>query len=158
MAGAALAGWAGFNPLALRQGVRRRQALLLGALLAYLGILQGLLPGLQSVWVAPRLAAAYEAAAACEASRLASSGFREPSLVFLTASDTALLSPEEAAHFLQVDPACRLAAIEGRKEAAFLEALGEGAEGLISHAVIEGFNYADGDEVVITLYGLTHEP
>jgi len=60
--------------------------------------------------------------------------------------------------FLQVDPACRLAAIEGRKEAAFLEALGEGAEGLISHAVIEGFNYADGDEVVITLYGLTHEP
>lgn len=158
MAGAALAGWAGFNPLALRQGVRRRQALLLGALLAYLGILQGLLPGLQSVWVAPRLAAAYEAVAACEGSRLASSGFREPSLVFLTASDTALLSPEEAARFLQEDPACRLAAIEGRKEAAFLEALGEGAEGLISHAVIEGFNYADGDEVVITLYGLTNEP
>ncbi len=156
--GAGLAGWAGFNPFALRQERRRQAALLAGAVLAYLGILQGLLPAMQSVWVSPRLAAAYEAVAACESSRLAASGFREPSLVFLTATDTALLTPEEAATFLRADPACRLAAIEGRKEAAFLEAMGGSGELLVSHAVVEGFNYADGDEVRITLYGMAHEP
>jgi hypothetical protein len=59
----------------------------------------------------------------CADTKLASSGYYEPSLVFLTRTDIAMLDGKRTAAFMLEGP-CRLAFVEARQEAAFKAALG----------------------------------
>ena len=58
---------------------------------------------------------------------MATTGFREPSLVFLTQTALEMTDAAEAADFLAAAP-CRLAFVEARGEAAFLARLGSRAD------------------------------
>lgn len=74
-------------------------------------------PYLQTLWISSRLASA-AAQVSCPSPRLASTGFREPSLVFLTRTDLEMTDGAGAARFLQqLD--CALSFVEGRQRAAF---------------------------------------
>ncbi|WP_236025254.1 ArnT family glycosyltransferase [Arenibaculum pallidiluteum] len=130
----------------------------LGALLVYALAFAHVLPGLSAVWVSPRLAAAVEENRPCPGSLLASAGYSEPSLVFLTGAHTVLTEGGGAANHLLADPACALAAVETRQRAAFDAALA--AAGRVPQAVasVSGINYSKGQKVELTLFRLPGEP
>ncbi|MGE0255040.1 MAG: glycosyltransferase family 39 protein [Alphaproteobacteria bacterium] len=113
---------------------------------------QGVVPALEPVWLAPRIAAAVAAHRRCGDSVLAAANFTEPSLVFLTGTATRLGPPEAAAAHLRADPRCGLALVDARDRATFEGALGGVAA--LPLATIDGFNYARGQRLSLGLYRL----
>ncbi|ASP32638.1 glycosyltransferase family 39 protein [Labrenzia sp. VG12] len=117
-------------------------------------------PALSPIWVSPRLVAALDDLPGCADQshrHVVTSGFHEPSFIFLEGTQTKIISPKGAAEFL-AEPAsaepgsCRIAAIESREEAAFLAAAKE--IGLVPEARkrVDGLNINGGDDVDIALY------
>ncbi len=140
-------------------GTRRSGAQLTTVLVAALlfsGVVFGrFLPGLEPAFVSPRLAAAFRTALApCPTPRLISAGFNEPSLVFLTATDTVLTHATGAADKLLDGTPCQIAAIESRLQADFLDRIAAAGAEVEKLDEVQGFNYARGRNVTITLYRL----
>ena len=108
-------------------------------------------PALQRFWPAPGLVAAWERLAGPEAPPLGSSGYREPSLVFLAGTGTRLLLPEDLADYLATTPGA-VVLVTHRTEAAFLAAAT--ARGLVPRALEShaGFNYSVGWRLTFTFY------
>jgi hypothetical protein len=75
-------------------------------------------PNLNTVWVAPRLAAAIKRHAQCPQPLVASAGFEEASLVFLVGTRTELVDGDGAARFL-AEGGCRIALVTTSNEPAF---------------------------------------
>jgi len=118
----------------------------------YSGVLTG--PPMTPFALSPRLDAALEraqaAAPGCADLAPATTSYREPSLVFLTRTDIAMLDAEQAAAFLRGAP-CRVALVEARIEARFRAALGEGEIARVSERV-QGINLNGGRKLDIGLY------
>ncbi len=95
-------------------------AALLGgaAVIAYVSVFAAVLPRLDTFRVSTRLAEAAAAAAGCADPKVASAGYAEPSLVFLTGTDTLLTDGRRAAEFL-AEGGCRVALIEARQAERF---------------------------------------
>lgn len=106
---------------AARLGSAALAAALSSAVIA-LGVYQFSSPVLRSLRISERLAEAGHAV--CPAPAMASTGYSEPSLVFLTSTDILLSGPQEVAAFL-ARPGCRVAFVESRQAAAFEKALSE---------------------------------
>ncbi|BCW87720.1 Undecaprenyl phosphate-alpha-4-amino-4-deoxy-L-arabinose arabinosyl transferase [Alphaproteobacteria bacterium SO-S41] len=122
--------------------------------IALVGIFANTLGGAQDLGVSPRLAEAARAAGWTPGEPIAASGYHEPSLVFLTATDLRLVDDgAAAASFLKANPA-GLAIVEGREFQSFES--GVAATGIRVDKVseIEGFNYSRGQKVDIGLYRL----
>ncbi|EFO33868.1 glycosyl transferase family protein [Roseibium sp. TrichSKD4] len=114
-------------------------------------------PALTPIWVSPRLASAIDAVPGCTTKAVTTTGFHEPSFIFLQGTDTKIVPAEEAASLLSEndnsgDGHCRIAAIESREKTAFLEAAK--AKALVPELVgeVDGLNINGGDDVVIGLY------
>jgi 4-amino-4-deoxy-L-arabinose transferase-like glycosyltransferase len=117
-------------------------------------------PALTPIWVSPRLVAALDEMPGCgdrKTRQVVTTGFHEPSFIFLEGTGTRIVSAGDAAAFLgengdSAHAACRVAAIESREEAAFLAAAKE--IGLVPEARkrVEGLNINGGDDVDIALY------
>ncbi|GJD48481.1 Undecaprenyl phosphate-alpha-4-amino-4-deoxy-L-arabinose arabinosyl transferase [Methylobacterium crusticola] len=137
-------------------------SVLSGALLgpAVFGLTQ---PALASLKVSPRLAALREAVP-CPGPEVATLGYREPSLVFLTGTDLRMLdSGAEAAAFL-ARGGCRLLYVEDRHAAPFAAAAAAaaataaGAAGAAPPRAVgrvTGFNINGGKPVGLTAYAVT---
>jgi hypothetical protein len=110
------------------------------------------LPGLQELWISPRIAAVVARVKPCRDSVLATSPYREPSLVFLLGSQTRLLNPTAAADTLAGDRRCGLALIGGPEQGEFLARLR--ARGVTAQplAEIAGRNYSYGKTLTLTLF------
>ncbi|CAN5270218.1 phospholipid carrier-dependent glycosyltransferase [soil metagenome] len=112
------------------------------------------LPGLNTLWLSPRAVRLAKAQAPCPTTRLISTPYHEPSLVFLNGPDRTFLAqnPDEAAQRLSQDRACGLALI-GEKERGAFEARAR-TEGLALRPVggLTGRDYADGRDLTLTLY------
>ncbi|MEM9224261.1 MAG: glycosyltransferase family 39 protein [Pseudomonadota bacterium] len=109
------------------------------------------LPALGPIWVSPRLVAAAEDAASCGAPRLVSvGGYNEPSMIFLSGTDTALVSAEDGVQLLR--EGCAVLAARERAVAAVNDAAAAAGLPLRQTAVVEGFNISKGDPVRITLF------
>ncbi|WP_209015092.1 ArnT family glycosyltransferase [Roseibium limicola] len=120
-------------------------------------------PALQTIWVSPRLVTAISEASSCASPQVASSGFNEPSFIFLQGTDTQLIGPKENADFLAATRpdgeagtarACRLSAVESQFEERFLQEAGK--NGLVPVLLdrVQGLNINGGDRLDIGLYGL----
>jgi len=112
-------------------------------------------PALTPIWVSPRLAAAIDEIPNCPDPQVAIRGFHEPSFIFLQGTDTQILSPGDAARFLgegENTGRCRIAAIESREKAAFLEAAEQAGLDPDLIGNVEGLNINGGDDVDIGLY------
>jgi 4-amino-4-deoxy-L-arabinose transferase-like glycosyltransferase len=133
--------------------------LLVGSFFFMAPVWEFVLDGLTPLQLSPRLAEKVAALRPCPDTVLASGGYGEPSLVFLTGTDTRVgIGGDGAAEALLADPDCGLAAVTGREEEAFratLAAAGREAQALDS---LEGLNYSRGDELEITLYTLKPAP
>ena len=132
---------------------------LLGALLAvplYAAVLEGVVPRLTALWIAPRLEALLRREApGLPAADVGMAGHHEPSVVFAIGAEVALLrNGAEAARFLAAAPSAagRVVAVSDRAEAGFrqeAEALGLRLQEL---GTVTGFNYYRGRWITLILY------
>ncbi|GAB5471807.1 MAG: glycosyltransferase family 39 protein [Rhodospirillales bacterium] len=109
-------------------------------------------PRLQPLWLSPQIVAAYDAAKQPGTPPLASAGYHEPSLIFLTDKATALLSAGAAAGYLADDPKA-LVAVTARQNKDFQETVAAKGVTAVPRAELSGINYSKGRKEAITLYG-----
>jgi hypothetical protein len=90
----------------------------------------------------------------CSQPLVLSSGYEEPSLVFLLGQRTALLGPEDAAHALLDGrgKSCTLALIAAENDQRFRDSLGAAAPQTLGQ--VEGINYNLGRRQYLKLYAL----
>jgi 4-amino-4-deoxy-L-arabinose transferase-like glycosyltransferase len=134
-------------------GEGRRAALIAvaSAPVLALGVLGLVQPTLASLKLSPRLAEAANTLT-CLDGRIATIGYREPSLVFLTRTDLDMLETgEEAAAFL-TSGQCRMIFVEKRFEPAFLAATARLGATAVPEARIPGFNINGGRHLDIAVY------
>jgi len=139
---------------------RRRDALasLLVACLVFDGTGYGwVMPRLESLWIAPRVAAAVHAAKHCPRAVVTAAGISEPSLVFLLGTETRFGNGDGAARALLDDP-CALALVDQPYLDAFRAELARTGRTAAALATIEGLNIARGKRVTLTLFGLSQPP
>lgn len=120
------------------------------SLLVTLGAYEGTVPLLRAVAISPRLAAA-AAQAGCPPTGLATVGYREPSLVFLTRTDLEMTDGPGAVTYLR-GGACRIAFIERRQEESFLKAATEAGLQTKLLSRVAGLNLNGGRALDIGVY------
>lgn len=149
-----IAGWlgTGWNPTLPMP--TRVAAMTAGAALAFGLLTVQVLPNLRLFWLSPQIAEAMRTHATCPNPQLVSAGYHEPSLVFLTRTDTILSDATGAAARLTEDGACLMALIEERQRPAFEQSVS--ASGHTANALtrIEGINLSRGETLVLTLFRL----
>jgi 4-amino-4-deoxy-L-arabinose transferase-like glycosyltransferase len=123
---------------------------LVGALCLAFAVYGIVLPKLDTLFPSAQIAHALRYAV-CVKPRLASAGFDEPSLVFMTETDTLLTDGSGAADFLN-QGSCRFALVEQRSERTFVQRAE--AIGLRYNVAlrIEGYNISRGKPVSIAIY------
>lgn len=110
------------------------------------------LPRLSTIWLSPRITAAFDQYRPCPDSRLITTPFVEPSLAFLTAGKIALVADTAAADTLAQRPNCDLALVGIKESQLFQRRSAQLGLSLISLARISGRNYSDGHIYDLTLY------
>jgi hypothetical protein len=144
-----VAGWCGH--LWIKQALWRPFFGMIGAaMLFHMVVFSGVIPALSRIHVSSAIAAKI-ADLPTPPVAIATSGYQEPSLVFLLGRDLLLLDPKEAALFLVEAPG-GLALIEARQQAAFLEVASQLELGLMPPLQVNGFNISKGQDVLILLY------
>lgn len=123
------------------------------ALALYVTAFGRALPQVEAPWPSRWAAAQIAAVKPCPTSVTASAGFSEPSLVFSVGTATKLTRGEGAAAHLAGDPACALALVEGREEAAFQAGLNGRRVEVVGRGT--GVNYNNGRRLTLTLYRAT---
>jgi 4-amino-4-deoxy-L-arabinose transferase-like glycosyltransferase len=136
-----------------REGGRLLLAGTAGAFVS-LGLAQGLvLPNIDSMWISPRVQAAYLKNRPCPDTILAASGYTEPSMVFLIGTKTVLGGPEQVADAMADNPACGLGMLaSGQDDYAFLAQMTARNLPVIQVDTVEGFNYSRGRPVTLNFY------
>ncbi|WP_296584699.1 glycosyltransferase family 39 protein [Xanthobacter sp.] len=123
---------------------------LAGALVLYLAAWQTMLPQMRALWISERLAAVVKQQG-CQASKVASFPYQEPSLVFLVGTQINYGLPNEAAALLKKG-GCALAFIDDRFIPAFERHAGLLALKYHAVATISGFTYNGGRLTAITVF------
>lgn len=136
-----------------------RKAVLISAACAallYVGLFTVVVPRLQSIWLAPRLAELVNTHRPCGAeTEIASVSFSEPSLVFLLGGKVKLVGVTQAADLMRNNRTCGVALVDEKARTAFLNALGADAAHVVSRGMVSGLNYSNGHHLAISLYALT---
>jgi 4-amino-4-deoxy-L-arabinose transferase-like glycosyltransferase len=120
------------------------------ALVFYPTLTLGVAPGLQTIWVSPRVAAIVAKDALPGDPPPALAGYEEPSLVYLLGTDTRLTNGAGAADATADQGG--VAVVEDHERAGFLARLSSlGAEPYVV-GTLDGLNYSRGKRVHITVY------
>lgn len=109
-------------------------------------------PSFQRIWLSPRIANEFKANRPCPDSRLASVGYHEPSLVFLTATNTLLTDVQGAAKHLLSDPACAVAVVPSQNAKEIEDLVSAGGKAISPVAEIGGLNYSNGRDLLLRMY------
>lgn len=134
-----------------RRAVTAALAALTAALIAYPVLTAGVGPLLTQIWVSPRLAATLQRLARPGDMPPALAGYIEPSMLFLTGTETRLTDSGRSAADAKIgEPG--LAAVESREEPAFLKRLKEREVEAVELATVEGLNYSNGRKVRIGVW------
>ena len=123
---------------------------IVGALFLALATYGAVAPALTKVFPSPEVARALRNVT-CVGPKIASAGFHEPSLVFMTDTSTLLTDGSRAADFLG-QGSCRFALVESRSERNFVaraEAIGLRYNVLTR---IEGYNFSQGKSISIAIF------
>jgi len=119
----------------------------------YAAILEGVLPRIEAMWIAPRLQAALaEAAPGLPPERFGIAGHAEPTTLFAIGGGLRLLpSGPSAAQFLAEEPG-RVVAVGNRQEATFQAELARLGLRVQEIATVSGYNYSRGRHITLLLY------
>ncbi len=127
------------------------------AFLMFVGFWAFAAPALTPIWISSRLVEAVERIPECDHKEVATTGFYEPSLVFLLGTDTKLLGAEAAARFLaegkpEAERGCRVALVEARQLERFeAEALQVGMK-VSEVSRVSGVNINGGKNVLVYIF------
>ena len=110
------------------------------------------LPRLDAIWLS-RSAAALVATERLPGERIVSTGYSEPSLVFLLGTDTGLVAPAAAAADL-IDGKAKLALVADRQDPDFAAALKAAGGAVRPFGAVRGFDYSNGRWITLRLYRL----
>ena len=146
------AGWFGSGYAPALPAMPRIAAASAAAAAAFGLTTQFVAPAAHTLWLGQRIAEAFEAHRPCPHSVLISSGFLEPSLVFLAGTGTVLASPGGAAAMLAANPACGIVAVRSDQQAAFFTALPSGEASVNSVGEVSALDYTKGFDRSIRLY------
>ncbi|HVI51617.1 MAG TPA: glycosyltransferase family 39 protein [Candidatus Sulfotelmatobacter sp.] len=127
-------------------------AALLGALLTFAGIFQGVMPDLDRMFLSRRIAESL-----APNTPVAAAGFHEPSLVFLMGTKTRLTDGKGAADFILQTPH-GVAVIEAEARPAFETAMAEAGRHANAVMQVDGFNYSRGRPAALTVFELEGTP
>ena len=139
LAVAGIALWLAARAALAHRPLAQTGAGILAAAMLYPSVLQFGLPSLTTAFASPRMAELAEQYRACASGPLHSIGYREPSLVFLTETETDLTGPATAIPALTDDPGA-MVLIEGR----WRERLGEKFPEGVIRGTVAYFNYNRG--------------
>ncbi len=120
------------------------------AFLLYVATFQITVPSLQDLNLSRQIHAAATTARGPKV-QLASTGYAEPSLVFLAGTQTRLMPPDSTAQFLADTPQA-IAVVEQRQEEVFREKANELGLTLRTVSTLSGYNYSVGKDVTFTLF------
>lgn len=127
------------------------QGAALAAFVAMVGAFGIVLPSLTSPFISPRIAALVPRDSEGGMRPVIASGYSEPSLVFLTHTDTRFVQPAEAAAILKAEPRT-VAAIAATADGDFQAAVQADGLKLAPLGTVQGFNYSVGKPVTVTLF------
>jgi 4-amino-4-deoxy-L-arabinose transferase-like glycosyltransferase len=153
---AALTGIAAAVLMAKQRRIYALAAAAMTALIVYPTLMWGVGPRLEKIWVSPRLAALVAKDKRPGDPPVVTSGYDEPSLIFLLGTHTRIAGPAEAAAITASTGG--LALIGKKQDQPFrmrLSALGASARA-VDH--LSGINYSHGRAVAITIYRVTPAP
>ncbi|MDG6093826.1 glycosyltransferase family 39 protein [Acetobacter sp. AN02] len=125
------------------------------AVIVYVGLFFSVIPGLKTIWMAPRLAELVDEYRPCTETKVVSVSFSEPSLVFLMHGDVLLRGVPEAADIMKSDRSCTLVLADRRDEDALREALASSGIHPVEFGRVQGINYSNGRHLDIGLLGYT---
>lgn len=111
----------------------------------------GVGPTLEKIWVSPRLTAAWKSFALESDPPPALAGYIEPSMLFLTGTETRLTDTGASAADAKIAEG-GLALIESREQAAFSRRLKEREVEAVELGAVDGLNYSNGRKVHITIW------
>ncbi len=117
----------------------------------YLTAYQAVGPRLETIWIAPRVAAAVDAATDCPSREVMATDFEEASLIFLVGTDIRFGTPSDAASFLAAAP-CRVAIVDRTQDADFKAAVAADGGSADETARIDGLNIGNGRQVSLGIY------
>ena len=123
-----------------------------GAAVIYAGVYAYVLPGLQTIWIGPRLASLAGQVRPCPTSVLASTRFAEPSLVFLEQGETRLIDARSAADLIASDRTCAMAAVSVRQLPVFTARAGADDVALKVRGEVDGVSYSTGERLRLLLF------
>lgn len=125
-----------------------------GRLISGFGVMQLVLPQMDSIWIAPRMAeiAAQErCVVAGQSLVVGAAGYNEPSLMFLAPGQTRFMDGSAAADFLS-EGGCKAVFVERRQEARFVRRAEQLGLRIERGGDVRGFDYNNGRRVRISLY------
>jgi len=122
------------------------------AVVIHTGLFVAVIPRLQTIWLAPRIATMFDDLKPCRDSTLVSTAFSEPSLVFLVGQNTRLLGAQAAAGYLADHQDCSLALVNRKDDAVFESALQARGLKSIEYGRIAGVNYSNGHHLDLGLF------
>jgi len=125
------------------------------ALVLYTSAYAYQLPGLQTLWLSPRIADAVARAKPCATTTLATAPYTEPSLVFLLGTGTKRTDARGAAEHLLRDPNCGLALVGTDERTSFLALLAAAKQQPLELGHISGLNYSTGKRLDLFLYAVS---
>jgi 4-amino-4-deoxy-L-arabinose transferase-like glycosyltransferase len=141
--------------LRFRQNITSVVAVVISAMLLQTAAFGGFFPQLRTIWISPKIEEVLQSIE-CRDPRLVTVGFNEPSLVFLTQTDLAMLSAQQAAQFMKIHETCSVAFIERTFVEDFtaeFEALGISPR---LKTQVTGLNINGGDELTIGIWYLSN--
>ena len=141
----------------LRQGARGAAlgAAVGAALVLFAGLYDEVLPGLEPIWLGPRIADLVAQMRPCPTSVLASSRFAEPSLVFLEPGPTRLIDVVSAADLVSRDRACAMALVSARQLPSFVARAAADHLPLRRLGEVNGTSYSTGERLRLLLFAAT---
>jgi 4-amino-4-deoxy-L-arabinose transferase-like glycosyltransferase len=134
-----------------RQTIRAAMFAVLAPLLVYPVLTAGVGPTLSQIWVSPRLASLMQSLARPGDPPPALAGFIEPSMLFLTGTETRLTDGGASAADAKAAEG-GIAAVEERESAAFAARLKEREVEAIEVGAVDGLNYSNGRKVHIRIW------
>lgn len=125
-----------------------------GRLISGIGVMQLVLPQMDSIWIAPRLAeivAQERCVASGQSLTVGAAGYNEPSFVFLAPGQARYMDGSAAADFLS-EGGCKAVFVERRQESRFVRRAEQLGLRIERGADVRGFDYINGRRVRISLY------
>jgi 4-amino-4-deoxy-L-arabinose transferase-like glycosyltransferase len=127
------------------------------SILLWWGLFGLTLPELPKLFPANDLSKYIRFAAGCDDPQVATAGYHEPSLVFLTGTGLRHMTGPEAAEFLN-NGNCRFAFIESRQERSFAQRADALAVRYAKGLRVEGINVSSGRPIAVTVYRAEGNP